>query len=160
MKPGLSIPIDKTKEVLAAIRLLSKQEVLIGIPENADSRSDQIGNAQLGYIHEHGSPSANIPDRPFLRPGVAAVQDKIAEELTAGAKAMLTGNFKAPLTAMNRVGIIASSSVKAKINNMGEYPADSPTLKARQRKGYKGKRILIRTGALRNSITYVIRDKK
>ena len=62
---------DRVSEVLSAVTKLVGREVLVGIPEDNTERvnGDEATNAQLGYVHEFGSPAKNIPARPFLIPG-------------------------------------------------------------------------------------------
>lgn len=56
----VKVRVDKAREVFAAIRKLTKTEVLVGIPGDGKERDpgegEPITNAELGYIHEFGSP--------------------------------------------------------------------------------------------------------
>jgi len=152
---------DNLKAVLANVRSFGSKHVLIGIPSDENKRDDgPIGNAQLGYIHENGSPANNIPPRPFLKPGVAAAKDKCLGVLKNAAKA----GFKDPAAidkGLNASGLIGQASVKNTLRaGEGFAPLKPATIAARKRKGAKGKKPLIRTGQLLNSITYVVREKK
>jgi len=84
------------------------------------------------------------------------VQDKTADILIEGAsKVLANGTITAALT---KAGIVAQNSVKAAITKgEGFAPLADATVKARQRKGFKGTKPLIRTGQLRNSITYIVK---
>lgn len=152
----ITTTIDKVAGVLKNIYKMEKARVLVGIPQGDSGRDDAITNSALGYIHEFGSPARNIPARPFLIPGIKAVQDEAAELLKEGAKEVLDdGSMSASL---NKAGIIGQNSVKAAITKgEGFAPLQEATIKARQRKGVKGTKPLIRTGQLRNSITYVVK---
>lgn len=164
MKPRLRVTIDKVGEVLSAIKMLERQRVYVGIPEGeAKGRKASDGpmdNATLAFIHENGSPKANIPARPFLVPGIASVQPQLAEELAAGARALFEKNRPdAVATSYNRAGIIAVAAVK-KYLAAGVSPALSPrTLAARKKDGFSGTKPLIRTAQLLNAVTYAIRNR-
>lgn len=180
--------IDRLEEIVKAIDALAKKEVLVGIPDSNADRKDgeSAGNAQIGYVQETGSPANNLPARPFLVPGVADVQGKVAARLGKGAQAALDGDLDAAERQMGAAGMIASSSAKRKINS-NIAPALSPeTIRNRHksrgtasmRKSEKeylaavaggstpseaqsaaGIVSLVNTGQLRNAITYVIRKK-
>src|SRR5258708_13943696 len=67
---------DRTAAVAMALKLMASMEVLVGIPAekaprtSAEAKSQPINNAALGYIHNYGSPTQNIPARPFMEPGI------------------------------------------------------------------------------------------
>lgn len=154
---SMKITVDKVSGVLKNIKQIEMARVLVGIPKEENARSDEpIGNAGIGYVQEFGSPARNIPARPFLIPGVKAIEDKAADILKDGASKVLdNGTMIASLT---KAGIVAQNSVKATITKgEGFEPLAESTIKARQRKGFKGTNPLIRTGQLRNSITYIVK---
>lgn len=171
---------DNLQRVLASLGELTKIDVLVGIPsQNTDRKEpgDPVDNAMLGYLHENGSPVRNIPARPFLVPGIKAVQPEIAERLRRAALGGLIGDPAEVRRQMGAAGQVAVSSVKATINAGIEPPLSKATLEARARRGRKGAikelanrtagiapstqlaKPLIDTGQLRNSITYVLRKK-
>lgn len=159
-KPRITVTLDKVPEVLAAIRRLTEERVYVGIPQGTGAHGE-MDNATLGFIHENGSPARNIPARPTLVPGVAKVKDQVAEELKAGAMAVLKGRPDAVLTSYNRAGIIARDSVKGIIRTSdGLAPLAESTLharKTRKRAPRKGERPLLDTGQFMNAVTYVIK---
>lgn len=154
---SIKTTVDKVADVLKNIKQMQSARVMVGIPKDENARSDGlIGNASIGYIQENGSPAKNIPARPFLIPGVEAVKNKVADILGEGAKNVLDGG--SITGSQTKAGIVAQNSVKATITAGEGFTtlADS-TLAARQRKGVKGTKPLIRTGQLRNSITYIVK---
>lgn len=170
---------DRLNEVVKSIGKLAKMDVLVGIPESENARNDEgPNNAALGYIHEHGSPSNNIPARPFLIPGVAEAKGKFRPRLANAAKAALDGKGKEALRQLDSAGITAENSVKRKINSGDFVPLSDATLRGRAARGRVGAaeelqrraegfaagtelaKPLIDTGQLRNSITHVVREKK
>lgn len=157
---GVKVTQDHLKRVLETLRAMESKDVLVGIPEAENGRdSGPIGNAQLGYMHENGSPAQNIPARPFLAPGVLKVKGAVSDLLAAGAAAALDGGSSL-LVAFDKAGLVAQNSVKMTLRaGEGFAPLASGTLAARKRKGFSGTKPLIHTGQLLNSITYVVRDR-
>jgi hypothetical protein len=158
---GVKMTKDNVSVVLRSIQQLASNEVLIGIPASTTERQDgePINNATIGYIQETGSPVNNLPARPFLVPGVESAQKAATDELKKGADDAMDGNAQAADKALHRAGIIASNSVKAKINSGIAPELALSTLAARRRRGRTGTTPLIDTGSLRNAITYVLRKK-
>src|SRR5689334_15535718 len=108
---------DKTKGVIEALRQLVGEEVLVGIPDSKTNRtSGQITNAALGYIHEFGSPAANIPARPFLVPGVSKARTAVIPHLRQACEAALEGKKDKAHSALVRAGIVAENSAKREIS--------------------------------------------
>lgn len=160
MKPKLTIT-DNISELMLAIKKLTSATVLVGIPEdeNARSKSDGIGNAALLAINNYGSPANNIPARPVMAIGIRKAQNEIAKEFKTAATEALSKGVGAVSAAYIRAGIIASNSIKKAINDQdGIEPLAHSTLLARQYEGFEGTSALIRTGQMRNSITYVVKE--
>lgn len=184
---AVKITIDKLGDVIKAISQLSNKDVLVGIPDSAPERTDTpITNAQIGYVMETGSPSQNIPARPFLVPGIASVQDEVAARLRKGALSALEGSANGAEAALKQAGMVGQNAVKKKIND-GPFSPLSPSTIAQRKNSRKtqsmrkaekdyfkhldagkteqeaqdlaGIKPLINTGSLRNSITYVVRKK-
>lgn len=163
--------------IFEAIQELMDKEVLVGIP-HGENRTDADGmtNAQLYYLHEHGSPAQNIPARPTLIPGIASVQEKIADRLCKAVDAALDGNAEGVMKHYNAAGMTAQNAVRLYFVEGGLAPLSIATIRVRARRGRKGakqylKQIeqgppqdglvkpLIDTGEMRKSITYVIRKR-
>lgn len=188
----MTVVKDNTAKVLAAIQKLASQEVLVGIPATEAERNDDepgapLNNAQIGYIHEYGSPKANIPARPFLESGVEDQRASITNHLQAAAKAAFSGQGEKVDQSLNAAGLIASTGARNKLNS-GEFAPLAPsTIRNRHKsRGTKSMRAsekryleliasgsspeqaqdeagiqpLVNTGQLRNSITYVIRKRE
>jgi hypothetical protein len=134
------------------------------VPLDKTVRSgDPINNASLAYIMENGAPEANIPARPFMKPGVAAVQPQIAAGLKKAGEFALQGRADAVNRELHRVGAIGRDAIKAKMTDGPFEPLKPSTIAARKskRKSRNNTDVkpLIDTGSLRNSIDYVIRDE-
>lgn len=159
---SVKVTKDNVHLVLQAIQGLAVKDVFVGIPDSTAARREPghpLSNAVIGYIQENGSSAAGIPPRPFLVPGVQDAQQRIAERLGKGASAALDGNAQQAEAALHAAGLIGQNSARARINTGPFQALASRTLAARRRRGRTGSKPLIDTGQLRNSITYVIRNK-
>jgi len=138
-----------------------ESDVLVGVPAEYGARKDEgaMNNATLAYIHDNGSPAANIPARPFMQPGIEAGRERISKLLEQGARAAMYGNAGSVEQALQKAGLVAQANIRAAINS-GLPPALAPsTLAARKARGRTGEKPLVDTGQLRNSINYVVRAK-
>lgn len=160
MKPTLEVTEDFTNQFMKVIAKFRKDAVLVGIPEEDNSRNQgQIGNAALLAINNFGSPANNIPARPVMEIGIRKAQDEIAAEFRAAAVKALSGGAPAVSAAYTRAGIVASTSIKKVINEQEGFVGPAPaTLRAREARGFKGTSALIVTGQMRNAITYVVKE--
>jgi hypothetical protein len=167
-QPTLKVTADFTKEFNQIIQKFKGEQVLVGIPaedsnrdkQEGDTSTDHITNAALLAINNFGSEEAGIPARPVMEIGIRKAQDAIAEEFKKAAQNALSKGFAAIDTYYERAGSIAANSVKKVINDQEdiEGPSDA-TLVIREREGFKGEKSLIRTGQMRNAITYVVKGK-
>ena len=134
---------DGLPAALKAIKALTARQVLVGIPDDTADRDDVPGEgpittAALGYIHEFGAPEQNIPARPFLLPGIAAIKTKAAKTLGDGARKALAGDLEAPEQALIKTGLTAQLSVQNVINEGDFAPLAYSTIEDRARRGRKG----------------------
>lgn len=155
---GVTVTLDRTDAIVKQITALTKTAVMVGIQAaNAGRREGPIGNAQLGYIAEHGSPAKNIPARPWLIPVVNRLKDQAVAMLKQAAEFDLGGEPAKAQNQLNALGLMAQSALKANITAGGD-PAFAPNAPATiARKG--SSRPLVDTAQLLNSITYVIRKR-
>ncbi len=165
MKNAAKLLINNLPKMKIVFAKLAGQEVLAGVPRDETQRNSDpsekgpMNNATLAYIHENGAPAANIPARPFMRPGVEAVKPRIVDEFKKAGKYAANGDEAGLDKSLNRVGLITQSSMRATINAGPPPPLKPSTLAARRRRGRTGDVPLIDTGQLRNSLNYVIRKK-
>lgn len=175
MSSGVKSSGKGLADIFQSFAELSQIDVLVGIP-HGEARTDGLTNAQIGYLQENGSPAMNIPERPFLVPGVEEVQEKVGDKLVKAVDAGLEGNRQRMMLLLESAGMIAMNSVRAYFVN-GEFaPLSLATIRARARRGRKGAkqylkqletgpaetglvRPLIDTGELRKSVTYIIMKK-
>lgn len=181
--------IDKLEDIAKSLAMLMKQDVLVGIPQDRSSRpGGQITNAELGYVlahgvrpaHvraeikdaqkagssysqalgaymlEHGDPLWQIPPRPFLEPAFKANADKLRVQQLKIIKAALEGSPEKMSIEVQKLGLLGQSIVKAWfVDPRNGWAPNAPSTIAA-----KGSdKPLIDTGELRNSISYVVRNK-
>lgn len=157
----------------AALQKLQKSMIYVGIAAGSKGDKREDGgpdNHLLGFIHERGSPAANIPPRPFLVPGIAEGREKITAGLKASMLAALHDDAKSMRKLMERTGMEAVSAVKQKMRNGPFVPLSPRTIQNRNRSRLaKSKREnevqmtdikpLLNTGALRDSLDYYVREE-
>lgn len=175
---NLQVKVDEVANVVERVRTLTGNTILIGIPSTTAGRTDTpIDNASIGYINEFGSPAQNIPARPFLRPGVQDAIPVVLPMLRKVAEGAFSKSRDKSIQAMHRIGITTASAVRRRVTTGPFTPLADATVAARARRGRKGAieemkrraagkaagtnlaKPLIDTGALRRSITYVLRGK-
>ena len=184
---ALKITKDHVNDVIKSITALVGKRVLVGFPESsshANRGSEEPTNAALGYIHEFGSPAANIPARPFLIPGVEKAEEPGIAMLRKAVEFTLDGKPNHAEEFLNKAGLLAVNSAKNEISTASFVPLKPATVRgrkySRQTKSRRKSEIeylrlvkggmdpgaaqaatgiqpLINTGQLRNAITYVIR---
>jgi hypothetical protein len=164
---GVMVLVDNTKQLAAALKALSTNKVLVGIPQEANPRAGEpIGNVSLAYIHELGSPARNIPARPFLVPGIKNSKDQWVRKLEQAARDAMAGEPALMKRHLGEAGQIAVNAVTRTIA-AGIPPPLAPATVAARRQRTPGSRYrrkattaadtipLIDTGALLRSITWV-----
>lgn len=159
------------KDLMAGLRTLTKNEVLVGVPaENAGREAEPgeeraLNNAEIGYLMEHGGTGelfgheVQIPPRPHVRPGIENAKGVIAKRLEAGIKGALRGDKDAAEQALIKAGLEGQNAIQRKIINGPFVPLAPYTLKQRRKKGRTGERPLFDEGHYLRSIAYVVRPK-
>lgn len=175
------------KRILEALKKLSEDELLVGVSADTagSGRGEDINNAELAFIHtngvraagmkaetdkaveegtpyplalqayikEHGSPAYRVPPRPFLEPGIEKHLDLVESGMKAALQDVLNGGDGR--AQRERLGATMAAKVQAYFQEDNGWPPNAPsTIK---RKG--SAQPLVDTGALRQSITYIIRPK-
>lgn len=172
----------KPEELVRNLERAVKTEVLVGIPRATAMRpGDEISNAEIAYINEHGDPARRIPPRPFMEPGLQRARETVSTIMAEGVQQLGTGGTLRP--AAERVGLICQASIRGVFTDNDWKPLSPRTIMARaqrtvsKHKGFADKtaraqqselqrelarrandRPLIDTGALRQSITYVVTE--
>lgn len=152
---------DHQEDLRKSIKLLLAKNIYVGIPMSTADRADgKITNAALGYIEEYGSPVNNIPARPFLVPGVESVRQEIEQRMKGIAKLALKGKPEQIGQEQNSLGMVAVNAVQTYLSDPNHFaPLAASTIAARKRRGRQPPYSpLIDTGALRRSVTFVVRN--
>ena len=144
MQSGMQMITDALPDLLRRLAAVAQRDVLVGVPAG-EARDDGPTNAEIGYQNEFGSPANNIPARPHLLPGVAAVQDKVVAKLSDAERHL------------HAAGLLAQNSVRRTLTTTAYRPLSERTLAERRARGRTGTKPLIDTGQYRRSITYVVR---
>jgi phage gpG-like protein len=133
-------------------RLQKNSGVLVGLPAGTGSYEDGAPIAVIAAVHEFGSADGRIPERSFLR--VPLRQN--AEGFKKAFQAMIPKVVDGEMTmhqVMSQLGARAVAVSQEAISD-GIEPANAESTIAR--KG--SSKPLIDTGALRQSITFVVED--
>lgn len=181
--------VDKgdLKTVIDALLKLAEDELLVGVSADTagSGRGEDINKAELAYIHtngvraagmksetdkaveegtpyplalqayirEHGSPAYRVPPRPFLEPGIEKHLNLVESGMKAALQDVLDGGDGR--AQRERLGATMAAKVQAYFQEDNGWPPNAPsTIK---KKG--SAQPLVDTGALRQSITYIIRAK-
>lgn len=137
MSARLTVKRNDLDAVVRALRELARKEVLVGIPASTADReegdSSPLNNAELGYIHENGSPSQNIPARPFLIPGVEKQKESISSHMEKAMRAALKGDSTKLANELNAVGLVASTGARYEIQHGDFEPLQPATIRNRRK---------------------------
>ena len=130
---------DNVKDLLKDLKALTDYQVLVGVPLETSARDvkgkEKLTNAALAIIHDKGSPLAGIPARPFMKPGIAKVQNRINNYLASAARAKLDGDEGGMMTFLHESGLLAQNSIRNVIREgEGFAPLKRGTLLAKTRK--------------------------
>lgn len=159
MKPNISVSsTDATAKLKASLAQLARKQVYVGVPEDHTGRQrGEATNAQLVYLHTHGSALHHVPARPIIEPAIEAADNKamITNELGEAAKAVMGSQAAATNSHLQRAGILGSNAAKRWFTDPrnGWAPNTAATIR---RKG--SDRPLIDTGQMRRAITFVVED--
>lgn len=187
MKPGLNVIRDNVPAMLAAVRTLSNERVMVGVPDVNATQGRAAGdptNADVAFWNDQGAPEANVPARPFMAPGIKKATPEIERWLRRAGEVALSGDQAAVQRCLQAAGLVAENAIKSVITAGLAPPLAPATVEARiarrQSASWRKKRRaevaanvaagrpageglftpLIDTGALRASITHVIRMVK
>lgn len=177
------------ESILKSLAVLENTDVLVGIPMAKSARPGQLNNAELGfilsngvrlkaarneikrlmgqgqtyttateaYIHATGDMRWKIPPRPFLKPAIEANIGKIEKYHAAAFKAAMRGDTEETIEILQELGMQAQNWVKGWFTNPKNGWAPNAPYTIAQKGSDKPN---IDTGQLRNSITWVLRDKR
>lgn len=147
---------NRVKNMIKGAKFVRETEIVIGIPEGKNAaHAGGMTNAELLYIHCNGSPAHNIPPRNVLKRGLndKGTQKQMKSMMKHAMRQAILGNVDAAQAEYEKIGMIGVNAVRAQFGTIP--PPLKPATIAR--KGSSA--TLIDTGALRQAITYAVRNK-
>ncbi|MEX2901317.1 hypothetical protein AB3967_08305 [Pseudomonas rhodesiae] len=152
-----TVSLVNKQQVEQALKALARKlqgptRVLVGVPKGAGTYEDGLTIATVAAVNNFGSADGLIPERPFLAPAItkgAPQYQRLAEVMIPK---ILSGEMTIQ-TLLEQMGNLAEGHVKQEITDIRTPPNAASTIVA---KGSDNP--LIDTGALRQSIRYVIDD--
>lgn len=135
--------------------------VLVGIPAGITEKTGE-STAAIAAVHEFGSEDGRIPERSFMRAGILFYRNELRARAKDDLLQVAQGRMSM-LTALERLGLAASSNIKRYIRSSGEgtfAPLAPATIAAKTVGGKAGTKPLIDTGNMMQSITYVVGAKR
>ena len=157
----MGVTVKKSGPGLAPLALSLEQlrhaEVLVGIPQSTTQRQNEpLNNASLMYILTHGSPLRNIPATPILEPSIELNKKLITPHLEAAAKATIDKDPTRAQQELELAGVVAANGAKRYFTDpTNGWPPNKPSTIARKGSDRRN----IDTGALRRSVTWVVRNR-
>lgn len=124
--------------------MAKRPHVVVGVPAGSASYPDGTPVLLVALVHEFGSQVRNIPERSFLRAGIARRRKEYARFLGKITQAGLNG--KDLIRQLHRLGLKAQTDVRQELTDL-----KTPPLKSRVGNP------LVDTGHLRQSIIYEVR---
>lgn len=137
------------KKILRQLQQARSVEVVVGILEGSQNKDATI--AEYAAANEYGT--ENIPERSFMRSSFDENLGNIQRDMNNEAGKVMRGE-RDILSALGVVGMKHQARVKRKIGS-NIQPANHPETIARK----KSSRTLIDTGAMLNSVQYLVRGK-
>ena len=138
------------KKMMKKLMEMSKKEVLVGYARGT-TESDGTDLVDIAIANEYGT--STIPARPFMKQAVEKLDNHNSQigKIITNCLAK-DGSVE---TALNQLGVIGKGYVQKEFVD-GDFVPNAPTTIAR-----KGSdRPLIDTGTLRQSVTYIIRERE
>lgn len=151
--------LEKLKQYEKNLEESKKLVAAVGLPQEKVG-GKAYGNGmtvlEVGGIQEYGAPEANIPSRSFIRVPFIINRKKIEKFIEITFKKVVEEGLPANI-AIGRIGAFAQKIALESFSTNG-YGKWQP-LKPKTIKRKKSSAILIDTGILRQSITWVVRKK-
>lgn len=117
-------------KMLAGLARMRREQVLIGIPEDENSRGEKaqgprlkgggfesrspLGNAALLFLHSEGSPARNLPRRQVIQPAIKAEDNRkrLVNGMKRVAQAEMAGDHDEAMAELAKVGMAGANASK------------------------------------------------
>lgn len=166
------VKVTKTSikdEVFRAI-LNDQKSLLVGVPESEAARGEDaqllsgkvsVTNAYLVDLHTRGSDLTNLPPRPIIQPVLDKNSDYIEEVLRQVEVDKLEGKVESAESSLDRLGLFLQGEIRDWFENPSNgWAPNVPSTVLRKHGLVDAQDVpLVDTGALRNSLTYVIESE-
>jgi len=165
----MSVELDDRRRLDALhgkIRHLHKLELTVGVhsdaPAHKDDKGEPINMAQLAAVHEFGT--SRIPERSFLRAGVASKQTEIGDRAKLGVQRLVDGEYDAP-EVLEFLGELILGDIRELLQAGVKPELSATTIASRDKKAGHGGGVagmagshtpLIDTGQLIGSLAYKV----
>lgn len=147
--------IDKDiglKRIIAELQKAKTVEVAVGILESAGANAEGVTIAEYAACNEYGT--ERIPSRPFMRTSFDENINAISADLDRGYDDVKSGKATV-YSALNKVGEKHQDRIKNKI--LSNIPPENAPATIEKK---KSSRTLIDTGAMKDSVRYLVRPVK
>lgn len=129
--------------------------VRVGLPDSLHEDS-KLTIAEIGSIHEYGSPRAGIPERPFLHPAIREGLPKIMR-LQASVSFDVQNGKTTKAAGLTLLGLLGQKLVQQKIRHGVFVKLKDSTIAARRKKfGRTSTKPLIASGSMVQNVTFTI----
>jgi hypothetical protein len=136
--------------IIDNVRSMGLNKVEVGLPSGGRHSGTDLSMHELGMVHEYGSPTRNIPARPFIGPPIADNVDKYKKIMRKQAARLLFRRTSLH-NALSLVGEAGKADIQKYMLSANFKPLAASTIEA---KG--SSKPLIDSGQMRNAITYEI----
>jgi len=147
--------LDRTGAYLANLEKAKRGHVAVGLPSEevgGQVYGDGMTVIQVGAIHEFGTGSN--PRRSFLRVPFTTKRDDLSQAIARQFQDVFERGKKAE-QALDLIGTVAVNISKGAFTSRGY--GEWPDITAGTKAAKGSSQVMIDTGTLRNSITYVVR---
>lgn len=140
---------NKITTKLQQLKSLKSARVKVGFPKGWNAYPNGTPVALVASVHEFGSPSRNIPSRPFFRSTLFI--NKNYKDLRFKTFAQIARGKVTPSVGLGRLGDVVKNDIVESIINI-----QSPALKEETIKKKGSTNPLVDTGHLKQSVTYKV----
>lgn len=154
-----TVSLINAQQVEQALKELARSmagptKVLVGVPKGSGSYQDGLTYATVLAVNNFGSADGLIPPRPALQPAIEKGGPQYQRLAELMIPKVLSGQMEMRML-LEQMGQLAEGHVKQEITDLRSPPNAASTI---ANKGSDNP--LIDTGALRQSIRYVVDDGK
>lgn len=137
--------------IVANVRSMGLNKVEVGLPSGGQHSDTSLSMHELGMVHEYGSPTRNIPARPFIAPPIKDNVEKYKRMMRDQALKLIFRRTTLH-NALSLVGEAGKADIQKYMLSANFAPLSAATI---ERKG--SSKPLIDTGQMRNAITYEVK---